>query len=104
MGLFVVLFCVVAGLGFYLLPTIVARNRRVANSAGIVLLNIFLGWTLLGWVGALIWACTAETQMQARLREVAMVQMARGFAQPLPTPPPPAPIGRLEAPNQAEPR
>ena len=87
MGLFFILFWFVAGLSFYLLPTIVAMNRKVANSAGIVLLNIFLGWTLLGWVGALIWACSAETRLQAQLREIAMIRMARGFAQPLPPPP-----------------
>lgn len=89
MGLFFILLCVVGGLSFYLLPTIVAMNRKVANSAGIVLLNIFLGWTLLGWVGALIWACSAETQLQAQLRETAMIRMARGFSQPLPPSPVP---------------
>ena len=25
----------------------------------IFVLNLFLGWTLLGWVGALVWAATA---------------------------------------------
>lgn len=86
MGLFFILLCIVAGLSFYLLPTIVAMNRKVASSGGIVLLNIFLGWTLLGWIGALIWACSAETQLQAQLRETAMLQMARGYSQPLPPP------------------
>ena len=40
----------------YFLPTIVADQRRVRHLAGILILNLFLGWTMLGWIGALIWA------------------------------------------------
>jgi len=35
---------------------IVARSRAVNNVPQIFVLNLFLGWTLLGWVFALIWA------------------------------------------------
>lgn len=44
----------------YFIPSIIARNK--VNFNGILLLNIFLGWTLLGWVGALIWALTDKTK------------------------------------------
>ncbi len=44
----------------YLLPTSVAGIRDHRNVAGIFLLNLFLGWTVLGWIGALIWAVTAQ--------------------------------------------
>lgn len=37
----------------YFLPTFLARNKR--RRVPIIVLNILLGWTLLGWVGALIW-------------------------------------------------
>jgi hypothetical protein len=30
-------------------------------------LNFFLGWTLLGWIGALVWACTADVRQRAGL-------------------------------------
>ena len=40
----------------YFLPTAIAMNRKAKRSAGIALLNLFLGWTFIGWVGALIWA------------------------------------------------
>lgn len=40
----------------YFIPSIVAKHRKARNCEGIFLLNLFLGWTLLGWVGALIWA------------------------------------------------
>jgi hypothetical protein len=41
---------------FYLLPTYEAWSRKHENLASIALLNLLLGWTLLGWVGALVWA------------------------------------------------
>ena len=41
-------------LAVYLLPTIIAVRRRHAKSAEIILLNITLGWTLLGWIFCLV--------------------------------------------------
>jgi len=43
----------------YFIPAIIARNK--VNFTAILLLNIFLGWTFLGWVGALIWAIVDKT-------------------------------------------
>jgi hypothetical protein len=43
----------------YFLPGIVAAYRNHHSAAAIMWLNLFLGWTLLGWVGALVWAFTA---------------------------------------------
>lgn len=40
----------------YMLPTIEAKLRGHTNIASIALVNLFLGWTLLGWVVALVWA------------------------------------------------
>ena len=53
---------ILAVLGFFLyfLPAIIADKRKAKSLAGIVLLNLFLGWTFLGWLGALIWAVVAE--------------------------------------------
>lgn len=49
-------------LGFiYFLPAGVASGRGHQSSGAILVLNLFLGWTLLGWVAALVWACTAVT-------------------------------------------
>jgi hypothetical protein len=44
----------------YFLPSIVAHNKR--SFAGIFLLNFLLGWTVIGWIFALIWACSAEVR------------------------------------------
>ena len=43
------------GIVVYFLPSIIAYKRGHVNK-GIILLNIFLGWTLIGWVGCLVWA------------------------------------------------
>ncbi len=39
----------------YFLPTIVAVHRG-HGLAGILLLNLFLGWTGIGWLAMLLWA------------------------------------------------
>jgi hypothetical protein len=41
----------------YLLPTHEAWKRRQPNLTSIALVNIFLGWSLIGWVVSLAWAC-----------------------------------------------
>jgi hypothetical protein len=45
---------------FYLLPTAVTVYRKRANTGAIFALNLFLGWSLLGWVVALVWALKHE--------------------------------------------
>jgi len=40
----------------YFLPTIVAALRKKRNLPAIAVLNIFLGWTFIGWVAALVWS------------------------------------------------
>jgi len=56
------------GLGFvmYFLPSIVALARSKRDIAAIVLLNLFLGWTIIGWVVALVWAVKTDVPMVAR--------------------------------------
>lgn len=44
----------------YFVPTIIVFSRGHRNEMSIVLLNILLGWTIIGWVASLIWACTGE--------------------------------------------
>jgi hypothetical protein len=43
---------------FYFVPAIVAGTREHHQTFAIVILNIVGGWTLVGWVVALVWACT----------------------------------------------
>ena len=51
-----ILFVVVVLL--YFIPAIVGKDKR--NAGAILVLNLLLGWTLVGWVVALVWAMTAE--------------------------------------------
>jgi GTP-dependent phosphoenolpyruvate carboxykinase len=44
------------GLLLYFLPSIIALGRNKRNTLSIFLLNFFVGWTLVGWVVALVWA------------------------------------------------
>lgn len=44
----------------YFLPAIVASVRSHHNSTAITVLNLLLGWTVLGWVAALVWSATAK--------------------------------------------
>jgi len=52
----IVIILIVAAL--YFLPTIIGWNHK--NSAAILALNLFLGWTFLGWVAALVWSLTSN--------------------------------------------
>lgn len=42
----------------YFLPIIIASSRKHSNGGAIFVVNLFLGWTFLGWVWALAWAHT----------------------------------------------
>jgi hypothetical protein len=44
----------------YLGPSALAYNRGHPNAAAIFVVNLLLGWTLIGWVGALVWAIVAK--------------------------------------------
>jgi len=40
----------------YFLPTLIAFLRQHKNKLAIFLLNLLLGWTVLGWVISLVWS------------------------------------------------
>ncbi|MGH0035328.1 MAG: superinfection immunity protein [Myxococcota bacterium] len=85
-GLFLVL--LILWIPFVLLPIMIAFSRRHPNRVPILIVSIFLGWTLIGWVVALAWSLTAipesarpverpltieekEARLRARLKGVA---------------------------------
>jgi len=47
-------FWALLGLAVYFAPTFIAWGRK--NFARIALLNVLLGWTVIGWIAALVWA------------------------------------------------
>jgi hypothetical protein len=56
------------GFGFvmYFLPSIFAFARNKRDTTAIVLLNFFLGWTMVGWVVALVWAVKTDVPAVVR--------------------------------------
>jgi hypothetical protein len=46
----------------YWLPTLLAFHRRHRSRVAILMVNFLLGWTIIGWVAALIWSCSGNTE------------------------------------------
>jgi Superinfection immunity protein len=44
----------------YMFPTFIACIRRVPNTGSVAIINIFLGWTFIGWVVALAMAASSS--------------------------------------------
>ncbi|SAK81457.1 hypothetical protein AWB75_05113 [Caballeronia catudaia] len=56
---------------FYMWPSVIAQSRNHKSYDAIVALNILLGWTFLGWIGALVWSLTAARTTAAERRFLA---------------------------------
>jgi len=48
------------GFAVYFIPIIIAFVRKHNNFVPICLLNIFAGWTFLGWLASLLWALNSD--------------------------------------------
>lgn len=68
MHLLAFFFFPIFGFGFvmYFLPAIVAFSRSKRDAVSILVLNLFLGWTAIGWVIALVWGLRADTPIMVR--------------------------------------
>jgi len=47
---------VLPALAVHFLPTIIAGVRHARNFGWILVINLLLSWTVIGWIIALIWA------------------------------------------------
>jgi uncharacterized membrane protein len=56
MDVIVGLIGILIALFIYFIPSFIAHKRGHKNKLPIILLNLFFGWSLVGWVGALIWS------------------------------------------------
>lgn len=63
----------------YFLPTVIAVAKDRPNKGAIFALNLLLGWTFIGWLGAFIWSLTS----------------GRAALPPIIIQPPPPPASRL---------
>jgi hypothetical protein len=66
----------------YFIPTIVAVIRKVPNLGSVIVVNLFLGWSLIGWVVALAMAARSVPAQNH-------VVVNQYTAQSPPPPPPP---------------
>jgi hypothetical protein len=44
----------------YFLPSIIGHRKR--DFTGIFILNLLFGWTVIGWLVALVWACASDVR------------------------------------------
>ncbi len=51
---------VLLGAAAYFVPTIVASLRKVPNLGSVIVVNLLLGWTFVGWVVAMAMACRSQ--------------------------------------------
>jgi hypothetical protein len=54
---------VIVGVGsviLYFIPAAVAWLRHVPNRGSVTVVNVFLGWTVIGWIVALAMACRSR--------------------------------------------
>jgi hypothetical protein len=61
----------------YFIPSYIARNRK--GRQGIICLNVFLGWTFIGWVAALSWALAAERNEKDAENKNPLINVIRYF-------------------------
>jgi len=60
-GIFV-LVIIAFSICLYFLPSFIAFRRQKSNKIPIFVLNLFLGWSLIGWVVSLVWSLSQEQQ------------------------------------------
>jgi hypothetical protein len=54
------------GFALYFLPSIIALARSKRDTLAIFLLNLFLGWSVIGWIVALVWAAKHDVPAVVR--------------------------------------
>lgn len=61
LGLGILSVALVSGI-IYFVPAFIAFRRGHRNRGAILALNLFLGWTFLGWVAAIVWSLTDNVE------------------------------------------
>jgi hypothetical protein len=68
----------------YWLPTIIAFVRKHPSKGGILVLNLFVGWTFVGWVVSLAWALS-DPSASGSQQTVIVNNVVSAGAPPMPT-------------------
>jgi hypothetical protein len=51
-------------LAAYFMPWLIGLNRGVNSVIVLFLVNLLLGWTIIGWIVCMIWAVSGQTRAQ----------------------------------------
>ncbi|MBO5928224.1 MAG: superinfection immunity protein [Clostridia bacterium] len=63
----------------YFLPSCIGWSRSHNNGTAIFILNLLLGWTILGWVCALIWSFTNSNKPEQVIAQKPVQQNSQYF-------------------------
>jgi Superinfection immunity protein len=63
-GLILILAALMFSAVIYFVPTFIAAVRGHSNTLAIVVLNLFTGWTFIGWIVSSVWALTTQQKPQ----------------------------------------
>lgn len=71
---------ILVALAIYFAPFIMAICRDHASLGTLLVVNLLLGWTVVGWIVALIWAASGQStrdRQEQREANRAMIALAR---------------------------
>jgi hypothetical protein len=83
----------------YFLPWAIAATRGRSNAGAIGLLNLFVGWTLIGWIITLVMACAAHQPVAGPQTTMILTQHYLTPQQPVAAAAPSAPAGWYPSPS-----
>lgn len=90
--LLLIILAVIVSIPLYFLPALVAVHRGHSNILAIFLINLFLGWLLVGWVAALVWAVVQTDDRRYDGRRYRQSDDSNPFDYPAPQPAPVYPV------------
>jgi Superinfection immunity protein/Uncharacterised protein family UPF0547 len=64
----------------YFAPTLIAASRDTSNAGGVAVVNVFLGWTCIGWIVALAMAAGGVPSAQRRIPYVSALPASANAA------------------------
>jgi hypothetical protein len=66
----------------YFAPAIIAAARKHSNVGPIVVVNVLLGWTIIGWIVALAWCLSSSTRPTRVIQAVQPEERSSSFKLP----------------------
>jgi hypothetical protein len=92
---------VLVGAALYFLPTVIAAVRNAKHLGAVIVVNVFLGWTFIGWVVALAIAVGSSSRTSRTLYRYSPPPGSWSYPPPPASPPrpgtwpqgPPPPFG-----------